>query len=138
MLVQIDLRDGTQMAGSKGEALSANAAKQAEDEIAAILKAALGGDASLGAVLKFVHPGAGVVVIDGRKKPNEVHRRDVPADCTVHVDPELNLAILQRHVDQNTAFRQGKIRIVGDVSVVTRLRPIMLRHANAGGEGRRD
>lgn len=126
------------MAGGKGEALSANMARQAEEEIAAILKAAFAGGASLGAVLKFVHPGAGVVVIDGRKKPNEVHRRDVPADCTVHVDPQLNLAILQRHVDQNTAFRQGKIRIVGDVSVVTRLRPIMLRHANAGGEGRRD
>lgn len=126
------------MAGGKGEAISASAAKQAEDEIAAILKAALTGGASLGAVLKFVHPGAGVVVIDGRKKPNEVHRRDVPADCTVHVDALLNLSILQRHTDQNTAFRQGRIRIVGDVSVVTRLRPIMLRHANAEGEGRRD
>ncbi len=121
------------MAGGKAETSQANALKQAEDEIAAILKSAMTADVSLGAVLKFVHPGAGVVVIDGRKRPNEVHRRDVDADCTVHVDPLLNLSIFQRHTDQNTAFRQGKIRIVGDVSVVARLRPIMLRRANAEG-----
>lgn len=129
-------RGDSRMASGKAEASQVSAAKQAEDEIVAILKSALTPDVSLGAVLKFVHPGAGIVVIDGRKKPNEVHRRDVPADCTVHVDPLLNLAIFQRHIDQNTAFRQGKIRIVGDVSVVARLRPIMLRRANA--EGSRD
>jgi ubiquinone biosynthesis protein UbiJ len=72
-----------------------------------------------------------VLVIDGRKTPNEVHRRDVPADCTVHVDALLNLSIFQRHIDQNVAFRQGKIRIVGDVGVVARLRPIMSKQAGA-------
>lgn len=123
------------MAGGKAEASQASSLKQAEDEIAAIVKSALTGDVSLGAVLKFVHPGAGVVVIDGRKKPNEVHRRDVEADCTVHIDPLVNLSILQRHTDQNTVFRQGKIRIVGDVTVVVRLQPIMLRRANAEGPG---
>lgn len=119
------------MAGRKSDLSAGNAAKRAEDEIEAILKQAFTPDLSLGAVLKFSHPGAGVVVIDGRKVPNEVHRRDVPADCTVHVDAMLNLAIFQGHIDQSTAFRQGKIRIVGDVSVVTRLRPLMLRQANA-------
>ena len=126
------------MAGGKAGALRGNPALEAEDEIEAILKAALTGDVSLGAVLKFVHPGAGVVVIDGTKTPNEVHRRDMPADCAVHVDPLLNLAIFQRHIDQNTAFRQGRIRIVGDVSVVTRLRPIMLRQSNATEDGFRE
>jgi putative sterol carrier protein len=125
------------MAGGKSDISASNAAKRAEDEIVAILKQVFTPDLSLGAVLKFAHPGAGVVVIDGRKVPNEVHRRDIPADCTVHIDPMTNLAILQRHVDQNTAFRQGKIRIVGDVSVVTRLRPLMLRQANAMG-GKRE
>lgn len=126
------------MVGGKAGALRGNPALEAEDEIEAILKAALTGDVSLGAVLKFVHPGAGVVVIDGTKTPNEVHRRDMPADCAVHVDPLLNLAIFQRHIDQNTAFRQGRIRIVGDVSVVTRLRPIMLRQSNATEDGFRE
>lgn len=126
------------MAGGKAGAVRGNPALEAEDEIEAILKAALPADASLGAVLKFVHPGAGVVVVDGKNKPNEVHRRDVPADCTVHVDPLLNLAILQGQVNQNTAFRQGKIRIVGDVSAVTRLRPLMLRQSHAAEDGHRE
>ncbi|MDO8838092.1 MAG: SCP2 sterol-binding domain-containing protein [Parvibaculum sp.] len=112
----------------------AEAAAQAVDEIEALLRASLTGDVSLGATLKFVHPGADALVIDGRKTPNEVHRRDVPADCTVHIDPVLNLDILQGHVDQNVAFRQGRIRIVGDLSVVTRLRPIMARRSGAVNE----
>lgn len=126
------------MAGGKGDTTRRNPAVEAEDEIEAILKAALTSEVTLGAVLKFVHPGAGVLVIDGRKKPNEVHRRDVPADCTVHVDPVLNLAIFQQRADRNVAFRQGKIRIVGDVSVVSRLRPIMLRQSNATEDGFRE
>ncbi|MBX3497034.1 MAG: hypothetical protein KF769_12415 [Parvibaculum sp.] len=107
----------------------AQAAAQAVDEIEALLKAALTGDVSLGATLKFVHPGADMLVIDGTKTPNEVHRRDVPTDCTIHIDPVLNLNIFQRHIDQNVAFRQGHIRIVGDPTIVALLRPIMVRHA---------
>lgn len=126
------------MAGGKTGVLRSNPAMEAEDQIEAILKAALTPDATLGAVLKFVHEGAGVVVIDGRKQPNEVHRRDVPADCTVHIDPVLNLAIFQQRADRNVAFRQGRIRIVGDVSVVSRLRPIMLRQSNATEDGFRE
>ena len=126
------------MAGGKSQTAGRNPAAEAEDEIEAILKAALTPDVTLGAVLKFVHEGGGVIVIDGRKKPNDVHRRDVPADCTVHVDPVLNLAIFQQRVDRNVAFRQGKIRIVGDVSVVSRLRPIMLRQSNATEDGFRE
>ena len=59
-------------------------------------------------------------------------------DCTVHIEPMLNLAIFQHHIDQNTAFRQGRIRIVGDVAVVASLRPIMLRQSNATGDGFRE
>lgn len=126
------------MAGGKSGTVRKNPAAEAEDEIEAILKAALTPDVTLGAVLKFVHEGAGVLVIDGSRKPNEVHRRDVPADCTVHIDPVLNLAIFQQHADRNVAFRQGRIRIVGDVSVVSRLRPIMLRQSNATEDGFRE
>lgn len=138
MIPERRTRDETQMAGGKSGTVRKNPAAEAEDEIEAILKAALTPDVSLGAVLKFVHEGAGVIVIDGTKKPNEVHRRDVSADCTVHVDPVLNLAIFQRHADQGVAFRQGRIRIVGDVSVVASLRPIMLRQSNATEDGFRE
>lgn len=125
------MRDGIAMAQTEKAPAGrmAQAAAQAVDEIEALLKAALTGDVSLGATLKFVHPGADMLVIDGTKTPNEVHRRDVPTDCTIHIDPVLNLNIFQRHIDQNVAFRQGHIRIVGDPTIVARLRPIMARHA---------
>ncbi|MCF8470563.1 MAG: SCP2 sterol-binding domain-containing protein [Parvibaculum sp.] len=126
--------DETRRAATKPQAAGITAA-QAEDEIEALLRAALTPDVSLGAILKYVHEGAGVLVIDGTKVPNEVHRRDVPADCTVHIDPVLNLAIFQQRADRSEAFRQGRIRIVGDVHVISRLRPIMLRQSNATGDG---
>lgn len=126
------------MATSTRKAAAPGPATQAEDEIEALLRAALTPDVSLGAKLKFVHEGAGVVFIDGTKKPNEVHRRDEPADCTVHIDPVLNLAIFQQRADRNEAFRQGRIRIVGDVHVVGLLRPIMLRQSNATEDGFRE
>ncbi|PKQ03660.1 MAG: hypothetical protein CVT72_14345 [Alphaproteobacteria bacterium HGW-Alphaproteobacteria-11] len=125
------MRDGIAMAQTEKAPAGrqAQAAAQAVDEIETLLKAALTGDMSLGATLKFVHPGVDMLVIDGTKTPNEVHRRDVPADCTIHIDPVLNLNIFQRHIDQNVAFRQGHIRIVGDPTIVARLRPIMARNA---------
>lgn len=134
MLSKSTRRDETRMAATKTQAARTPAA-QAEDEIEALLRAALTPDVSLGATLKYVHEGAGVLVIDGTKVPNEVHRRDVPADCTVHIDPVLNLAIFQQRADRSEAFRQGRIRIVGDVHVISRLRPIMLRQSNATGDG---
>lgn len=126
------------MASGKGDARIDGPLQAAEEEIEAILKSALAGGDPLGAVLKFVHPGASVVVIDGTKAVNDVHRRDVPADCTVYIDPMLNLAIFKQQFDQNTAFQQGRIRIVGDVSVVARLRLIMLRQSQATEDGFRE
>lgn len=131
-------RDEAHMATTKKQAVSPSLAKQAEDEIEALIRAALTPDVSLGAKLKFVHEGAGVVFIDGTKKPNEVHRRDEPADCAVYIDPVLNLAIFQQRADRTEAFRQGRIRIVGDVHVVGLLRPIMLRQSNATEDGFRE
>jgi hypothetical protein len=107
-------------------------AAKAVAEIAALLSAALTGEVSLGAKLKFVYPDAGLVMIDGTKTPNEVHRRDEAADCTVQIDPVLHLKMLRMEADQGLAFRQGKMRISGDVSVAVRLGPLVLKKINEG------
>lgn len=101
-------------------------------EIASLLGNALARDVSLGAKLKFVYPNAGIVMIDGTKKPNEVHSRDEAADCTVLIDPLLHLKMLRMEVDQGLAFRQGKMRISGDVGVAVRLGPLVLGQINEG------
>ncbi len=48
------------------------------------------------------------------------------------------VALNKKFADQGVAFRQGRIRIVGDVSVVASLRPIMLRQSNATEDGFRE
>jgi hypothetical protein len=110
---------------------STEAAKAAA-EITSLLRTAMTRDVSLGARLKFVYPEAGVVMVDGSKTPNEVHNRDEEADCTVLIDPVLHLQMLRLEADQTQAFRQGKMRISGDVAVAVRLGPLVLRTINQG------
>lgn len=105
-------------------------AVKAAAEITALLRRAMPADVSLGAKLKFVYPGAGVVMIDGTRIPNEVHNRDEAADCTVQIDPVLHLQMLRMEADQGLAFRQGKMRISGDVAVAVRLGPLVLQTIN--------
>ena len=81
-------------------------------------------DRSLGARLKFDYEGGGIVFIDGRKLPPLVHNRDEAADCTVIIDADLHLKLLHREADQGQAFRQGHMRISGDVAVAVRLGPL--------------
>jgi hypothetical protein len=107
-------------------------AQKAAAEITEFLRNAMPADASLGARLKFVYPGAGVVMVDGTKVPNEIHNRDEVADCTVQIDPVLHLQMLHLELDQGIAFRQGKMRISGDVAVAVRLGPLVLKTTNQG------
>ncbi|HEY4344125.1 MAG TPA: SCP2 sterol-binding domain-containing protein [Parvibaculum sp.] len=107
-------------------------AAKAVAEITDLLRAAMARDVSLGAKLKFVYPGAGVVMVDGSKRPNEVHNRDEQADCTVQIEPVLHLQMLRLEADQTLAFRQGKMRISGDVAVAIRLGPLVLKTINQG------
>jgi hypothetical protein len=101
-------------------------AQKAVSDITNFLKAELPADAPLRARLKFVYPDVGVVFIDGRKTPITVHNRDDVADCSVEIDPLLHLKMLHREYDQGLAFRQGKMRISGDVAVAVRLGPLLL------------
>ncbi len=94
-------------------------------EITTYLKQTLPADATIGARLKFVYPGVGVVMIDGRKMPNIVSNRDEVADCTVEIDPKVHFKLLNGEMDQGLAFRQGKMRISGDVAVAVRLGPAL-------------
>ena len=99
-------------------------------DITALLRQVLEGE-NLGAKVKFDYGSAGCVVIDGRKVPNEVHNRNEDADCTVQIDPLLHLRILHSEVDLTTAFRQGKMRVMGDVSAAVSLTPIVARKSQA-------
>jgi hypothetical protein len=108
---------------------------KAVSEIADLLREILAGGVSLGAKLKFVYPGVGIIIVDGTKSPNEVHHRDEPADCTVRIDPTLHLKMLRLEMDDRVAFRQGKMLISGDVAIPVRL-AYLQRKKNAGAGAR--
>tara|TARA_R110002124_G_scaffold22610_1_gene85001 strand:+ start:711 stop:1058 length:348 start_codon:yes stop_codon:yes gene_type:complete len=108
-------------------------AQSALTGITAFLTTRLPNDRALGARLKFVYPAAGIVFIDGRKLPHVVHNRDEAADCTVEIDPVLHLKLLNGEMDQGLAFRQGHMRISGDVAIAVRLSPLLRASGNAGG-----
>lgn len=102
--------------------------KEIVADITELLKAAFHPEDNLGARLKFDYGPAGVVMIDGTKRPNEIHNRDEAADCTVALDAHDHWRMLKLELDQAHAFRQGRMRISGDPIVPLRLGPIIVRY----------
>lgn len=96
-------------------------------EITEFLKQSLGPDVSIGARLKFIYRDVGVVMIDGNKTPNVISNKDDEADCTVEIDPATHLKLLHGELDHGQAFRQGFMKISGDVAVAIRLEPLLSR-----------
>lgn len=100
-------------------------------EITAFLQAHIHEDDNLGRRLKFDYGDAGVVYIDGSQRPNVVHNRPEPADCTVYLAPDVHWRMLHLELDQSEAFRRGQMRISGDVGAALRLRPILQKNLAA-------
>ena len=79
-------------------------------EITAFLQAHIHEDDNLGRRLKFDYGDAGVVYIDGSQRPNVVHNRPEPADCTVYLAPDVHWRMLHLELDQppgETLFRDS-------------------------------
>lgn len=89
------------------------------------LKGRIGDDAGLRAILKFDCGGDGVIVIDGRSKPNTVSNDNREADCTIGVALADLEAMIAGDLAPTTAFMSGKLRVEGDMGIATRLQSIM-------------
>jgi putative sterol carrier protein len=89
------------------------------------IKGRVGDDAGLGATLKFDCGDDGVIVIDGRAKPNTVSNEDRDADCTVGLTIGDLEAMLAGDLAPTTAFMTGKLRVEGDMGVAMKLQSLM-------------
>ena len=89
------------------------------------IKGRVGDDAGLGATLKFDCGADGVIVIDGRAKPNTVSNSDGAADCTIGLTLGDLEAMLAGDLAPTTAFMTGKLRVEGDMGVAMRLQSLM-------------
>jgi putative sterol carrier protein len=89
------------------------------------IKGRVGDDAGLGATLKFDCGDDGVIVINGRAKPNTVSNDNGDADCTVGLTLGDLEAMLAGDLAPTTAFMTGKLRVEGDMGVAMKLQSLM-------------
>jgi putative sterol carrier protein len=76
---------------------------------------------TLDAKLKFDLGVAGIVFLNGTVTPCEVNNVDGDADCVVEMDIGTLEEIMAGRTDSQTAFTQGKMCLVGDMSVAIKL-----------------
>lgn len=96
-------------------------------QVTAKITEAVGVDSGLGKTLKFDFGPVGKIFIDGVSKPNTVSNDDNPADCTLQLgwDDFLNMAAGK--LDPTMAFMQGKLKVLGDMSIAMKLQPILAK-----------
>lgn len=80
---------------------------------------------ALGARLKFDLGSAGKVFLNGTVTPCEVNNANEEADCIVEMDLKTLEEIMAGRMDSQTAFTQGKMCLVGDMSVAVKLVALM-------------
>jgi putative sterol carrier protein len=89
------------------------------------MRAKVGENSGLGAVLKFDCGADGVIVIDGKSTPNTVSNADREADCTVSITRENLEALLTGQLDPITGFMTGKFTVAGDMSIAMKLQRVV-------------
>lgn len=89
------------------------------------LRAKVGDNSGLGAVLKFDCGADGVVLIDGKSVPNTVSNENRDADCTVSITRENLEALITGGLDPITGFMTGKFTVAGDMSVAMKLQRVV-------------
>lgn len=90
------------------------------------LRAKVGEDCGLGAVLKFDCGADGVVVIDATKVPNGISNdAGRVADCTVALGIDTLGDLLSGELEPTTGFMMGRFKVSGDMSVALKLQRIV-------------
>jgi len=102
--------------------------------LATYLEKEVSGASPIGAVLKFEYPDCGCLVLDGAGGTNKVSLTDQEADCVVSVPLETHAQMLRFELDQTTAFREGRMRIKGNIAVALRLAPLVSTAFRVPGE----
>ncbi len=102
--------------------------------LATYLEKEVSGASPIGAILKFEYPDGGWLVIDGTGSTNRISQKDEDADCVVSLPLETHAQMLRFELDQTTAFREGRMRIKGNIAVALRLAPLISKAFRIPGE----
>jgi len=83
--------------------------------------AAVGTESGLGAVVKFVFPETGILLVDGRSIPNRVSNEDGESDITITLKLDNFEKILDQKLNPKIALMTGRMRLRGDIRIAMRL-----------------
>jgi putative sterol carrier protein len=89
------------------------------------IRAKVGDNSGLDAVLKFDCGTDGVIVIDAKAEPNQVDNQDREADCTVAISRENLVALLKGELNPMNGFMTGKFKVSGDMGVAMKLQRVV-------------
>jgi putative sterol carrier protein len=90
------------------------------------LRAKVGNDCGLGALLKFDCGADGAIVVDATKVPNTLSNdASIAADCTVALGIKTLGDLLSGDLEPTTGFMMGKFKVSGDMSVALKLQRIV-------------
>lgn len=96
-------------------------------EVTKAMAGAVGENSGLGKTLKFDFGSMGRIFIDGASSPNTVSNEDNAADCTLQLGWDDFLNMSQGKLDPTMAFMQGKLKVLGDMSIAMKLQPILAK-----------
>lgn len=95
------------------------------DAITAKIQEKVGTDCGLGAIVKFVIDGAGVVSVDATQVPNLVSNADPEAACTIKLSADTIQSILSGDTNAMMAFMMGKVKVEGNMALAANVVKIL-------------
>jgi len=90
-------------------------------EITNRVTVSVGTDSGLDAIVKFVFPENGILLIDGRSIPNRVSNEDGDSDITITLKLDNFEKILDQKLNPKVALMTGRMRLRGDIRIAMRL-----------------
>jgi putative sterol carrier protein len=89
------------------------------------LKSAVSGDTGLNKTLKLDFGSVGKIFVD--PAASDVSNEDKPADCTLQLSWDDFQQMAAGKLDPTMAFMQGKLKVLGDMSVAMKLQPLIAK-----------
>ena len=86
-------------------------------ELTERVRSAVGADCGVEKTIQFDLGEDGVIVIDGKTKPNAVHNQRVDTDVTLRVAAEDFRRILDRELKGRTLVLSGRVKLRGDIRI---------------------
>ncbi|MGO8919807.1 MAG: SCP2 sterol-binding domain-containing protein [Stellaceae bacterium] len=85
------------------------------------VRKAVGDDSGVDARIKFKFGDDGLLFIDGKSTPNQVHNADQEADITISVSMANFERIIDGQLNPKLALMTGRMRLRGDIRIAMRL-----------------